>query len=226
MGASTGVNATQAHESELSFQRSEFFAEDELIDINPMVRFGVVSLIRGNFGPFEPSITTTVPLWLALALKKVHRCKIIPPRWLTTRSVEKYLSDERENEDELQEIPFYFSEISSLLFHHAPDDLVNVSHLRRSVEDLANVRESKMRKWMHSNVRDRVNAIKVSNLSMHEINTHRPMLTRILNNLYDIHVTPDGRGPLSDTNSSTIPTSGTGYRSAGDRQLRRVARRD
>lgn len=46
--------------AELSFQRAEFLAEDELIEINPMVRSGVIRLIRGEFGPFEPSVTSTV----------------------------------------------------------------------------------------------------------------------------------------------------------------------
>ncbi|PXF46813.1 DNA replication complex GINS protein PSF2 [Gracilariopsis chorda] len=226
MGDTAAAKSTQAHESELTFQRSEFFAEDELIEINPMVRFGVISFIRGNFGPFEPSITTTVPLWLALALKKVHRCKIIPPRWLTVRSVEEYLSEEKDNEDELQSIPFYFSEIASLLFHHAPDDLVQVSNLRRLIEDLTNLRESKMRKWMQANVRDRANAIKVNNLSMHEINIHRPVLTRVLQNMYEIHVTTDGSGPLSETNTSSNPASESEPRPLPGRQLRRVIRRD
>lgn len=198
-----------------------------------------------------------VPLWLALALKKAHRCKIIPPRWLTVRSVEEYLSEEKENEDELQSIPFYFSEVSitpmlgqaatrtesdinviidsnlhpipqiaSLLFHHAPDDLVQVTNLRRLIEDLTNMRESKMRKWMHANVRDRANAIKVNNLSMHEINIHRPVLTRVLQNMYEIHVTPHGNGTLSETNTSTNPASESEPRPLPDRQLRRVIRRD
>lgn len=53
-----------------------------------------------------------VPLWLALALKKFHRCKILPPRWLTVRTVEEYIAKERDNEGELQPIPFFFSEVS------------------------------------------------------------------------------------------------------------------
>jgi len=53
-------STTEASKAELALQRAEFFAEDELIEINPMVRSGVISLIRGDFGPFEPSITTTV----------------------------------------------------------------------------------------------------------------------------------------------------------------------
>lgn len=43
-----------------AFQKAEFYAEDQLIEISPMVRSGIVSLLCGNFGPFEPSITSTV----------------------------------------------------------------------------------------------------------------------------------------------------------------------
>lgn len=52
--------ASEATETELAFQRAEFLAEDELIEINPMVKSDVITLVRGMFGPFEPSITTAV----------------------------------------------------------------------------------------------------------------------------------------------------------------------
>lgn len=63
----SGIESTSSHaqETELSFQRAEFFAEDELIEINPMVRSGVISLIRGDFGPFAPSITTSVCIFFS-----------------------------------------------------------------------------------------------------------------------------------------------------------------
>lgn len=83
-----------------------------------------------------------------------------------------------------------------------------------------------MRKWMQANVRDRANAIKVNNLSMHEINIHRPVLTRVLQNMYEIHVTTDGSGPLSETNTSSNPASESEPRPLPGRQLRRVIRRD
>lgn len=116
--------------------------------------------------------------------------------------------------------------IASLLFHHARDDLTNAGQLRRSVEDLSNVRDSKMRKWMQENVQDRVNAIKVNNLSLHEINVHRPILTKVLDNLYTIHVTPDTKGLTSDTRPTTNTASESTPRPAQGRQLRRVIRRN
>lgn len=116
--------------------------------------------------------------------------------------------------------------MASLLLHHAPDDVDKAPNLRRLVEDLANVRDSKMRKWMHANVRDRVNAIKVNNLSLHEINMHRPILTQILDNLYTIHVNPDQHGMLSETDGTTNTPSESTSRPLQGRQLRRVIRRD
>lgn len=99
--------------------------------------------------------------------------------------------------------------------------------MRRYVEDLSNVRDSKMRKWMQAQVRDRVNAIKINNLSMHEINAHRPTLTRVLGTLYTIHVAPDGTtSSQSEPNSSTVTASESDSIPAQGRQLRRVLRRN
>ncbi len=122
-------------------------------------------------------------------------------------------------------------QISTLLLHHAPDDLESPHLLRRAVEDLANVRSSKMRRWMQSSVRDRVNAIKLNNLSMHEIQIHRPVLTRVLNDLYRIHV-PGLDASLLQSQSTTTPSaSGSASAPAQEtpgaqrRTLRRVIRR-
>jgi len=65
---------------------------------------------------YDSLLWTQVPLWLALALKKFHRCKILPPSWLAVDKVEGFIAEEKENEEELQAIPFYFSEVCSLSF--------------------------------------------------------------------------------------------------------------
>lgn len=104
---------TPAILTEEALLRAEFLAEDELIEINPMVRTSLITLMRGSYGPFEPSITTVVPLWLALALKKVQRCKILPPPWLTAPSIEAVIGRERGDKDALEEIHFYFWEVGA-----------------------------------------------------------------------------------------------------------------
>lgn len=83
-----------------------------------------------------------------------------------------------------------------------------------------------MRKWMQASVRERVNAIKVNNLSSHEIEIHRPVLTRVLENLYTIHVPPLANNTLSTTNTTANTTTDSDARQAQPgRQLRRVVRR-
>ena len=37
---------------------------------------------QGDFGPFNPSMPTKVPLWLAVNLKKQHKCRVQAPEWL------------------------------------------------------------------------------------------------------------------------------------------------
>lgn len=101
--------------TQASLQRAEFFAEDELIEISPSVKSGVVSLVAGDFGPFEPTIALRVPLWLALAMKKLRRCRIIPPRWIAHREVEKVIATERDLDAVLQPLPHYFSQVRRAL---------------------------------------------------------------------------------------------------------------
>lgn len=150
-----------------------------------------------------------VPLWLAVALKKVHRCKIIPPRWLTLDRLRFFISSETDNEEQLHDIPFHFFEVASLLLHHAPDDMDDAPKVRRYVEDLANARDSKMRRWMQAHVRDRVNAVKINHLTLHEIHVHRPILTEILDDLYAIHVKPDALASQSESQQPPQQQQGT-----------------
>jgi len=39
---------------------------------------------QGSYGPFRPQRPATVPLWLAVTLKKRAKCKIQPPDFLRT----------------------------------------------------------------------------------------------------------------------------------------------
>lgn len=39
-----------------------------------------------TYGPFNPPQKTSVPLWLALHLKKKRKCRIVCPGWLNLRS--------------------------------------------------------------------------------------------------------------------------------------------
>ena len=106
-----------------SYVQSEFFAEDTLISILPSFKHAQVHLIHGDFGPFTPSIPVQVPLWLALTLKKLHKCTIECPHWFEVDKLEETLRLERTsavNDDlydneasasELQKLPAYFFQV-------------------------------------------------------------------------------------------------------------------
>ena len=42
----------------------------------------VCACMQGEFGPFNPSMHSQVPLWLAVSLKQRQKCRIQPPDWL------------------------------------------------------------------------------------------------------------------------------------------------
>ena len=85
-----------------SFVEAEFLAEMESIDITPNFKAGVLRFItvflacslqlqlsdrlQGEVGPFKVQMPVTVPLWLAVALKRRSKCSIRPPIWLTKGS--------------------------------------------------------------------------------------------------------------------------------------------
>lgn len=57
-------------------QEKEFFAENELIQIIPNFRENKCEFISGTFGPFRPAKPVTVPIWLAIQLKKKSKCSV------------------------------------------------------------------------------------------------------------------------------------------------------
>jgi hypothetical protein len=38
--------------------------------------------LQGTYGPFTPNMPVDVPLWLALALQRRRKCRILPPEWM------------------------------------------------------------------------------------------------------------------------------------------------
>lgn len=222
-------SAGHAALAQTALQKAEFLAEDELIEISPNVRAGVVALVCGNFGPFAPSIVTQVPLWLALAMKKLKRCRIIPPGWLSLPKLEETIKNEREDFEKLQKLPHFFSQIAALLLHHAEDDLEAPGRLRRAVEDLSSIRSGKVRRWTRNNVRERTVAVKVNDLTSLEIETNRPVLTRVLGGLYATHVPGldiDGATSSYAPGSSATNTASAPVQAPARRILRRQGRQD
>eukprot|EP01052_Picozoa_sp_SAG31_P006186 SAG31_NODE_282_length_18516_cov_9.338600_4_plen_95_part_00 len=81
------MNVYELDGSNLSVEDLEFQAENTLIDVVPNFREDTMHMIVGDFGPFRPSMPVTVPLWLAIMLKKMRKCRIKAPEWFAMRSL-------------------------------------------------------------------------------------------------------------------------------------------
>jgi GINS complex subunit 2 len=107
----------------------------------------------------RPPRRTTVPLWLALLLKKQHKCNIVPPDWLSHEYLEKLLREEENSPDRFCELPFRWLETAELLLEAAPDDLplpppsivsAGLSDLRVLLRGLREIRQAKAREGLRS----------------------------------------------------------------------------
>ena len=65
---------------------------------------------------------TSVPLWLAMLLKKQGKCSVVPPRWLDAATLRSVIEAER-LEDVFQGLPHHYIEIATDLCKHAREDL-------------------------------------------------------------------------------------------------------
>ena len=75
-----------------------------------------------QYGPFRPQMKTSVPMWLAMLLKKQGKCSVVPPRWLDVATLKQVIESERAD-DVFQGLPHHYIEIATDLCKHAREDL-------------------------------------------------------------------------------------------------------
>lgn len=116
---------------------SEFFAEQELIEIVPNFRGNKLEFIQGTFGPFKPAKPVNVPLWLAVYLKQRKRCDIQMPAWLDLSYLKKVRSEDKENGALFSNaLPYYYAEIAQLLLHECEAEMAAHKQIRSVLEDI------------------------------------------------------------------------------------------
>ncbi|KAF2471521.1 GINS complex, PSF2 component [Lindgomyces ingoldianus] len=76
-----------------------FLCEMELVTVIPRQRLEGLELLGGPSPPLNPPHRTSLPLWLALLLKRQRRANIIPPPWLSPHSLTAILDHETEHAD-------------------------------------------------------------------------------------------------------------------------------
>ncbi|TGZ83443.1 GINS complex, Psf2 component, partial [Ascodesmis nigricans] len=128
-----------------------FLAESTPITIIPRQRLDTLPLISLTTPRLTPPQRATVPLWLALILKKQKRCNIVPPSWLSSHTISGILQWEHDNPSSFSgALPWHWLELSELLLEAASDDIPDANvggemDLRVLLRALREVRQSKAR---------------------------------------------------------------------------------
>lgn len=129
-----------------SFYDLEFFAEETPIDVIMSCSIDRFELVGGLYGPFRELQRYTVPLWLAIVLKKHKKCSILPPEWLEADKLTSiYKSEQVEETDSFSSLlPPNYSEVSKLLFQYCSDNIPNVEKVRSQLDSIRKVRENSL----------------------------------------------------------------------------------
>ena len=155
-----------------------------MIDIVPNFNCDMLNFIRGDFGPFHSNLATEVPLWLALALKERQKCRIEPPAWMSADALKMVLDEERGEEGIGKRLPFHYIEIAHSLFNHAADNIPDADRVRTLLEDLQNIRMSKLRQGatdVFGEAREGpIDGAKLTGVAHMELNTIRRMCVTVV----------------------------------------------
>ncbi|CAM9910610.1 unnamed protein product [Chrysoparadoxa australica] len=156
---------------QLTANELEFCAEDEFIVIEPKMPLNKLHLMVGDIGPAMAQLSTTVPLWLALCLKKRGRAKLSCPGWLSAEGLEATLQAERASADQLSPLPYHYLEMASLILNNAAEDVPNADTVRRLLEDIENIRREKLLKGIEKTVQNdlRAKVVRIANASAIEL---------------------------------------------------------
>jgi GINS complex subunit 2 len=172
----------------MAAEHNEFLAEDVPITIVPNFEHSVLHFIAGDFGPFDPLTPVEVPLWLAIALKKRHKCQIEQPDWMDQEYLGRKLESEKE-EGTLVEMPYHYMETASLLFNNALDDIRDAERIRTTLEDIENRRQAKLLSGLKSiggavSDGDPPTSANLSNVGAMELTSIRPFMVQAFDDFY------------------------------------------
>ena len=139
---------------------------------------------RAQYGPFRPQMRTSVPLWLAMLLKKQGKCSVVPPRWLDAATLRSVIEAER-LEDVFQGLPHHYIEIATDLCKHAREDLEDWNALYDLVDTIRSVRHNKFQAGLRALDENALKGVKLTNLSAMEVSVIRPFMSNALDNFLE-----------------------------------------
>ncbi|XRB22042.1 GINS complex subunit 2 [Pseudoscourfieldia marina] len=178
-----------------------FCAEDALVEIVPRIAMPACAFLSTTIPPLRPNIPCTVPLWMALALKKRHAARIVIPAWLaSTEELEALLERERNDNKVFQHLTEHYLEVAHLLLagtKGARDDFASMTVMHKNrdlLEKLRLVRESKLNQGLEglatawNSVKDEGEefTVPLNNISRMELNALRPLFQGALDKFWKL----------------------------------------
>ncbi|OLY83294.1 DNA replication complex GINS protein psf2 [Smittium mucronatum] len=129
-----------------AMEELEFFAETVKVTIQPVSKLPKLDLISGTYGAFHPLRNETVPLWLAILLRRANRCRIVTPAYLHPTFIDAAIAHERRPSSGFAPLPPHFWNVAKLFLEYAATDIGDeeAHEIRRKLLDLRQVRAAKM----------------------------------------------------------------------------------
>ncbi|ORZ32407.1 hypothetical protein BCR44DRAFT_1440422 [Catenaria anguillulae PL171] len=179
----------------------------------PLNRLGPYSTrCTGRNRPLMATRATTVPLWLALVLRKRGMCQVIPPEWLSADSLQEKVRQET-TEEGFSDLPFHYMAMAKLLLENAKDDIRDAHLVSSLLQDLREARRSKARQGVAFLTRSH---IQVDNLSLMEINELRPTFSKAFQTAKRIQLAAGSDGHVGGGLSMSMSGGSQGGRYAGE----------
>lgn len=158
-----------------------FLAEDTLVEIIPRQSMKPIDLIGLKLPQLTPMRRASVPLWIAVLLKKQGRCNIVPPKWLNEEELKRVAGEEARFTDRFSDLPWHWMEIGQALLANASDDIPSqVSAIRGLLKDIREARQAKARAGL---VELNESHMQMDNLGAMEINEIRPFVGLVMDQL-------------------------------------------
>lgn len=171
----------------------EFIAEKELITVVPNFNLDKIYLIGGDIGPFSASLPIEIPLWMAINLKQRQKVRIRPPEWMDVEKLQEKKQEEMDSRFFTEMPSKHYMEVTQLLLKYATDDIPHADETRTLIKDIWDLRISKLRSSIDTFVKSDATHAKLNHLTLIELNTVRPFLTKSLDQLHVLRQNSSGR---------------------------------
>jgi len=198
MSGSSGVSSSSSEEHHLLSHLSgwtagelEFLAEDCEVEVIPLASEASIPLLRyqgsgQEIGPFRPPLPATVPLWMAIQMKKQRRASLRPPAWMSVPYLNSWLEEESLGERFKSPPIRAFAEVARLILCYAREDVDDAEEVEEKLRSIQEIRQSKIEKGLKL-INDRSSFVTFNNIGTLELNTLRSLTVTALSKFQQIH---------------------------------------